>query len=114
MGMMVPDLPELGLQELGQMAESLTSADTPHPQPTTAEGKSGYDRAVDGLNRLPRPIMAIGTLVLLVYGVLDPAGFETRMQGLAAIPEPLWWLLGGVLTFYFGAREAHYARNAGK
>ena len=112
--MMLPEPQASGLQQLGQMAESLTRVDTPHPQPTTAGGKIGYDRAVDGLNRLPRPIMAIGTLVLLVYGVLDPAGFETRMQGLAAMPDPLGGLVGGVLTFYFGAREAHYARNAGK
>ncbi len=33
------------------------------------------------------------------------------MQGLAAMPEPLWWLVGAILTFYFGAREAHYLRK---
>jgi len=26
------------------------------------------------------------------------------MQGLALVPEPLWWLLGAVVSFYFGAR----------
>ena len=83
----------------------------PKAQPTTAQGQLGYDRAVDALNRLPRPIMAFGTLALMIYGVLDPAGFELRMQGLASMPEPLWWLIGGILTFYFGAREAHYSRN---
>jgi hypothetical protein len=29
---------------------------------------------------------------------------------LNAVPEPLWWLLGAVVAFYFGAREAHYFR----
>ncbi|MFZ8959068.1 MAG: 3TM-type holin [Paracoccaceae bacterium] len=32
------------------------------------------------------------------------------MTGLATIPEPLWWLLGAVVSFYFGAREKYYAR----
>ena len=27
------------------------------------------------------------------------------------MPEPLWWLLGAVVAFYFGARETHYFRN---
>ena len=27
------------------------------------------------------------------------------MQGIALVPEPLWWLLGAVVSFYFGARH---------
>jgi len=26
------------------------------------------------------------------------------MAGLALVPEPLWWLLGAIVSFYFGAR----------
>jgi hypothetical protein len=26
------------------------------------------------------------------------------------VPEPLWWLLGAIVSFYFGARELHYQR----
>jgi hypothetical protein len=26
------------------------------------------------------------------------------MQGIALVPEPLWWLLGVIVSFYFGAR----------
>jgi len=33
------------------------------------------------------------------------------MVGLNEVPEPLWWLLGAVVGFYFGAREAHYFRS---
>ena len=33
------------------------------------------------------------------------------MQGLALVPEPLWWLMGAIVSFYFGAREAHYFRH---
>jgi hypothetical protein len=31
-----------------------------------------------------------------------------RMEGLALVPEPLWWLMGAIVSFYFGARmQAH-------
>jgi len=70
-----------------------------------------FDRFVNGLNRLPRPMLALGTLGLFVYAMADPAGFVLRMRGLAEVPEPLWWLLGAVVAFYFGARETHYLRD---
>jgi hypothetical protein len=69
-----------------------------------------FDTFVNGLNRLPRPALALGTLGLFVYAMADPAAFAVRMQGLAHVPEPLWWLLGAIVAFYFGAREAHYIR----
>ena len=66
---------------------------------------------MNALNRLPRPLLALGTPGLLVYAMADPEGFSIRMRALALVPEPLWWLLGAVVTFYFGAREAHYRRS---
>jgi len=69
-----------------------------------------FDAFVNGLNRLPRPLLALGTLALFIYAMADPAGFALRMRGLAEVPEPLWWLLGAVVAFYFGAREAHHLR----
>ena len=72
---------------------------------------SGFDRVINGLNRLPRPFLAFGTLGLFVYAMVDPVGFAARMVGLNAVPEPLWWLLGAIVAFYFGARETHYFRS---
>ncbi len=69
-----------------------------------------FDAFVNGLNRLPRPMLAVGTLGLFTYAMVDPPGFSERMQALHAVPEPLWWLLGAVVAFYFGAREAHHLR----
>lgn len=75
-------------------------------------GRAGwFDALVNGLNRLPRPMLALGTLGLFVYAMADPQGFALRMQGLAYVPEPLWWLLGAIVAFYFGARETHYLRE---
>ncbi|MEO3414839.1 holin family protein [Roseovarius sp. CAU 1744] len=64
-----------------------------------------FDRFMDGLNRLPRPAMALGTLALFVAAMTDPIWFAERMQGIALVPEPLWWLLGAIVSFYFGARH---------
>jgi hypothetical protein len=72
---------------------------------------SWFDRMVNGLNRLPRPLLAFGTLGLFIYAMVDPVAFAARMVGLNAVPEPLWWLLGAIVAFYFGARETHYFRN---
>ena len=64
-----------------------------------------FDRIMDGVNRLPRPAMALGTLGLFVAAMADPVWFAARMQGIALVPEPLWWLLGVIVSFYFGARH---------
>ncbi len=66
--------------------------------------KGMFDRFMDGLNRVPRPLMALGTIGLFVAAMLDPIWFASRMQGIALVPEPLWWLLGAIVSFYFGAR----------
>ena len=64
-----------------------------------------FDRFMDGVNRLPRPALALGTLSLFVSAMVAPLWFAERMQGIALVPEPLWWLLGVIVSFYFGARH---------
>ncbi len=73
------------------------------------ERKGWFDRLVDGLNRLPRPMLALGTLGLFVSAMTNPVWFAQRMQGIALVPEPLWWLMGAIVSFYFGAR--HQAKS---
>jgi len=63
-----------------------------------------FDRVMDGVNRLPRPMLALGTLGLFISAMADPIWFAERMQGVALVPEPLWWLMGAIVSFYFGAR----------
>jgi len=70
-----------------------------------------FDRMIDGLNRLPRPFMALGVLFLIGSAMVDPVWFALRMQGLALVPEPLWWLLGAIVSFYFGARHQVKAQD---
>ncbi|PSL20652.1 holin family protein [Shimia abyssi] len=68
-------------------------------------GRGRFDRFMDGMNRLPRPAMALGCLGLFVSAMANPVWFAERMAGIALVPEPLWWLLGVVVSFYFGARH---------
>ena len=70
-----------------------------------AAERTRFDRVMDAVNRIPRPALALGTLGLFVSAMVDPVWFGARMQGLALVPEPLWWLLGAIVSFYFGARH---------
>ncbi|RYG92070.1 carboxylesterase [Loktanella sp. IMCC34160] len=88
-------------------SESLSqfAAEFAHPR------KGIFDRFIDGLNRLPRPLLAFGTLGLFVMAMVDPIWFASRMQGIALVPEPLWWLMGAIVSFYFGARHQAKAQE---
>ena len=91
--------------------EAYARAMSEHGQEFVSAGDSHFDAMVNGLNRLPRPLLTLGTIGLFVYAMAEPAGFSMRMEGLALVPEPLWWLMGAIVSFYFGAREAHYFRG---
>ena len=82
-----------------------------HGQEFMVPRQGWFDGFVNGLNRLPRPLLALGTLGLFIYAMVEPDGFALRMEGLQQVPEPLWWLLGAIVGFYFGAREAHHFRH---
>ncbi len=94
--------------ELSNAAYTTAMGETSDEFQTAGAGK--FDRFVNGLNRLPRPMLALGTLALFVYAMVAPVSFTQRMVGLGYVPDPLWWLLGAIVSFYFGAREAHYFR----
>lgn len=74
-------------------------------------GRSRFDAVMDGLNRLPRPALAFGTIGLFVSAMTNPEWFAYRMQGIALVPEPLWWLMGAIVSFYFGARHQAKAQD---
>ena len=73
--------------------------------------RGGFDRFMDGLNRLPRPLLAYGTIGLFVAAMHDLVWFASRMQGIALVPDPLWWLMGAIVSFYFGARHQAHAQD---
>ncbi|WP_296763687.1 holin family protein [Sediminimonas sp.] len=73
-----------------------------------------FNSLIDGINRIPRPAMALGTIGLFVAAMVDPVWFSSRMRGLALVPDQLWLLLGAIITFYFGARYSAKHLQAGK
>lgn len=69
---------------------------------------SAWDRLMDALNRLPRPLMALGTLAVIGAALVAPEWFAARMEALSAMPEAMWWLIGAIVSLFFGARfQAH-------
>lgn len=68
------------------------------------QNRTWWDAFIDGVNRLPRPVFALGVLGLFAYAMIDPIGFSAIMAGLATVPEWLAVMMGGIVMFYFGAR----------
>ena len=50
-------------------------------------------------------MLALGTIGLFVSAMAEPVWFAARMAGIATVLEPLWWLMGTIVSFYFGARH---------
>lgn len=75
------------------------------------EDRTLFDSFVDGVNRLIRPTIAGGTIGLFVYAVSDPLGFTGTMRALDLIPDQMWYILGAIIGFYFGARELQKHRD---
>ncbi|WP_419737928.1 3TM-type holin [Ruegeria sp.] len=71
-----------------------------------------FDRVVNALNRLPRPVMALGTIALFAFAMWDPQGFAIRMTALELVPDNLWIILGMIMSFYFGARTFEKMRRS--
>ena len=87
-------------QSIGELADKYVDRPTP-----------GFRSFLDSLNNLPGPVVVVSTSAMVGFAVLDPTGFAARMNGLNEVPEPLWWVMGGLVSFYFGAREMRFARG---
>ena len=89
----------------GERAATLSSAALAQFAAEFAVPRQGrFGQFIDALNRVPRPALAFGTLGLFISAMVDPIWFSSRMQGIALVPEPLWWLLAAIVSFYFGSR----------
>lgn len=70
-----------------------------------------FDRFVDALNRLPRPMMVMGVFGLLVYTPIDPVHMAEVFASWALIPNGMWAIIATVVAFYFGGRQQLYEQN---
>jgi len=67
-------------------------------------GRNWFDSLIDGLNRLPRPVFAFGTIYLFVLCWNDPEAFVAGAVNLELMPQEAWWILGTIVVFFFGGR----------
>lgn len=74
------------------------------------ENRTKWDSLVDGLNRLPRPLMAFGVIALMAWPAVDPVTFAAAMQGYALMPEWLGEIILAVVFTYFVARSVEKVR----
>lgn len=70
-----------------------------------------FDSFVDGLNRLPRPTLALSVIALFGSAMSSPEWFSERMVGIALVPDQLWLLLATIVAFYFGGRHQAKAQS---
>lgn len=77
------------------------------------QNRTGWDSLVDGINRLPRPLMAFGVIALFVWASVDPVRFAAAAQAWALIPDEMWLVLGAIVTFFFGDRTLLGMRRSG-
>lgn len=67
--------------------------------------RTWFDSLIDGLNRLPRPFLALGVLGLLAFAPYDPVKFAEIMNVYQLVPPWLAALFAVIVGFYFGARH---------
>lgn len=67
--------------------------------------RTWWDSLIDGLNRIPRPLFVAFIVYYFVICVKNVTLFERVNRSLSTIPEPMWYILGGILSFYFGSRH---------
>lgn len=66
--------------------------------------RTRWDSFIDGLNRLPRPLLAFMVIAVLVWAPLDPIGFARVMTAYGLIPEWLVIVIGQVILLFCGGR----------
>jgi hypothetical protein len=88
---------------------ALTQQDLASLQQFAAEfhdraARTWWDSLIDGLNRLPRPLITLGILAFFVLAPLQPVRFLEIAQAYQMMPDGFWALLGVIIAFYFGGR----------
>jgi hypothetical protein len=68
------------------------------------EGRTWWDSLVDGLNRLPRPLITLGILAFFALAPLEPMRFLEIARAYQMMPDGFWALLSVIIAFYFGGR----------
>jgi hypothetical protein len=71
-----------------------------HPR----KNRTWWDSFIDGLNRLPRPLITLSVGAFFVLAPLDPLRFAQVARAYELMPDGFWALLSVIVAFYFGGR----------
>lgn len=82
-------------------AEQAMAADAAAQQ---RDNRTKWDSFVDGLNRLPRPIIAFMVIGAIIWAPINPIKFNIVMQSYAIVPMWLAAIFGQVILLFFGGR----------
>jgi Holin of 3TMs, for gene-transfer release len=66
--------------------------------------RTWWDSFIDGLNRLPRPLITLSVGAFFVLAPLDPLRFAQVARAYELMPDGFWALLSVIVAFYFGGR----------
>jgi hypothetical protein len=66
--------------------------------------RTKWDSFIDGLNRLPRPLIVLWVCVFFVWPFFGPESFLQYVLSMELIPDSLWMIFLTILGFYFGGR----------
>jgi hypothetical protein len=82
---------------VSDLASSLGSA-----PPNTAAGR--VERFADALNHLVRPLWSFYCIFFMVVTLLCPSLTSESAKAMSAVPLPVWGIIGGIVTFWFGGK----------
>jgi hypothetical protein len=66
--------------------------------------RTRWDAFIDGLNRVPRPLITLAVLGFFLLAPLDPLRFAQIARAYELMPDGFWALLSIIVAFYFGGR----------
>lgn len=66
--------------------------------------RTWWDSFVDGINRLPRPMLVFGVMLSFIWPYIDPVGYIDYIRTLGLIPDPIWYICYAIVGFYFTSR----------
>ncbi len=92
------------LEKLSDMELSRSTLEQFSAEFYARSNRTWWDSFVDGLNRLPRPVLTIAVVGFFVLAPLDPDRFLLIAKAYEAMPTGYWALLSVIIGFYFGGR----------
>jgi len=76
------------------------------------QNRTWFDSFCDGMNRLIRPAIVCGIFYFYYIAITNPTQFQLIVTAMDAIPEQMWHITMGIISFYFACREFQKNRDS--